>query len=108
MLHHMESEKTSVAVIQALTGAIREVSGWPTVVERIAGLECRIPTIAVLLGPILKGNLNLGRATHWIFPIDRVFHQARRLRRGMGLLASRACSTSRWWWRAARRLSMPA
>src|SRR5438105_2672821 len=107
MLGHKEAEKTSIAVIQALTGSINKVSGWPTVVERIADLECRIPTIAVLLGPIRKGNLNLGAATHWIFPIDRVFHQAR-LRRGMGLLASRACSTRRWWWRAARRLSMPA
>jgi hypothetical protein len=50
VLGREESEEASIPVTQLSPRLISKMGPWPTVVERIAGLECRIPTIAVFFG----------------------------------------------------------
>jgi hypothetical protein len=46
-----EAKEAAIAVTQVVAGAIGEMGGWPTLIERIAGLERGIPANAVLFGP---------------------------------------------------------
>jgi len=66
MLGCEEFEEASILATENLPRLIGKMSAWPTVVERIAGLESRIPTNAVFFGPTtLSMNLYLARGTHW-------------------------------------------
>ena len=97
MLGCEEFEEASILVTQILPRLIGKMSPWPTVVERIAGLESRIPTIAVFFGPILRMKLYLAArdALEYFLLIIRSSGVAA-IAVAAIFWAARASSTSRW------------